>query len=563
MATPVLTINAATKIYVGGTLNISERITGRNTISFRLISSDGSYRPTIFHEIILTLNSIRIFGGIILEHEETGIGSETGVGLEFQISGVDFTALADRMYTEFGFAPVSQTLKLTLIALAPYYSGYGVTLSGSQVDGPVLPALRYDNQLLSDVLTNLCAVATPLVSPAQAVTWEIDYNKVLSAYGVLDSAKNAPFNITTANIIGPVKVRPSKADYANHVIVEYGTGIKDIIDNIGPGNGVITTFALNYPMYGAEFVNVGGTVVDGVIVGGVYETLGHTGSGATWIINVPNQTLTRTSAPGAVSILVPMQVSFPLTVTADGGASAADLIQRKYPYPEVFDKTVAQGLANSLLIQAMAAVQEVEYTTLTAGLHPGQNQTITLPKHGISGAHLITEVTIRDYMESQLTYDVKAIGGTSTIPEGWMSTYQLWMKSGGGSGGLSSAASVITTSVKQSYFLGGNSTLFVQSPSPDWVAADAVRVTIDTALRGSTTGTVRVRLRAAAGNVTARLRNITDSSTAGTGTLVTAPGLTWADQSFSVTLAAGAKVYELQVLPSIANTDVAAVGYFE
>jgi hypothetical protein len=93
------------------------------------------------------------------------------------------------------------------------------------------------------------------------------------------------------------------------------------------------------------------------------------------------------------------------------------------------------------------------------------------------------------------------------------------------------------------------------------VAADAVQVMIDTVSHGSTAGLVRARLRAVAGSVTARLFNVTDNVSAGSSAAVT--NTAWTAVSFAVTFTPGAKTYELQVLPSLANTDVAAVGYLE
>jgi hypothetical protein len=185
-------------------------------------------------------------------------------------------------------------------------------------------------------------------------------------------------------------------------------------------------------------------------------------------------------------------------------------------------------------------------------------QTITLPHRDVSGVHLIIRVRIYDRVETQLWYEVTAVSGSSTLPESWMATYQGWGKGGGAASG--SSVVVMTSGGAQSFFLGGNASLYVQSTVPDWVPADAVRVTIDTAVRGSLTGTVNARLRASAGNVTARLRNITDGTTVGTSSVVSTTA--WTDVSFAVGLTPGSKVYELQVLPSIANTDVAAVGTF-
>src|SRR5262245_52360641 len=64
----------------------------------------------------------------------------------------------------------------------------------------------------------------------------------------------------------------------------------------------------------------------------------------------------------------------------------------------------------------------------------------------------------------------------------------------------------------------------------------------------------------AATSVTVRIRNLTDSSTAATGT--TSTSTTRVDETLSVTLASGAKSYELQVIGGNATNPIFAWGYF-
>jgi hypothetical protein len=108
----------------------------------------------------------------------------------------------------------------------------------------------------------------------------------------------------------------------------------------------------------------------------------------------------------------------------------------------------------------------------------------------------------------------------------------------------------------------------VQSPTPTWVPADGTppgdsgtEYIIDTVLRQSTSGTVRCRVRAAAGSVSARLYDLTAGVAVGTSAPYT--GTAYGTVTFSVTHTAGAHRYQLQLLPSVANSDVNGVGYLE
>ena len=73
-----------------------------------------------------------------------------------------------------------------------------------------------------------------------------------------------------------------------------------------------------------------------------------------------------------------------------------------------------------------------------------------------------------------------------------------------------------------------------------------MRVTLNPDTRPDATVIIVCRLRAllAGVSVTARLRNVTDSTTVGTSSTVTATA--WTDANFSATLTAGTKVYGYQ-----------------
>lgn len=103
------------------------------------------------------------------------------------------------------------------------------------------------------------------------------------------------------------------------------------------------------------------------------------------------------------------------------------------------------------------------------------------------------------------------------------------------------------------YDFGGNTIEWVQSATPTWVSANARQISIDGGLGGGI-HVLTVRIRAASGNVTARLRDITNNVTAGTSGVVAAGG--YGTEIFNITLSAGIAIYEVQLLPSIANTDV-------
>lgn len=544
-----LTINGVEVAYHRGTLVIDEVANQRNTLDVEIISTDSSYRPARGAEIIVVEDGIRIYGGLIDTVPESATGNESLQSTSYPITAIDFKSYAGRRFITEEIPSGSLLAALTVVVT--YLTQYGVTLDGSQVTGPTLPALSYIRRSCQEVLDELSALSNGYI-------WEIDYNKVLRM--VQPGTIPAPFTIVQndTRVIGDFVVRALDSNTANYIILLAGTGSKDVADFIGTADGVEDTFTLHFNPAFFYVVNVGGTLVNGWPIGGVNETIGDPIGTGTWYYDPGARTMQRISPPISGDIYVTMHAQFPVEFVADGSASPGDVIERVYTAESVFDAIVAQALADSYLARDNIQLKEVEYLTLETGLHPSQTQTITDSRRNLSGTHLIRAVRITDEMEIVTLRHVKSVTGT-TLPGSFIETYRQWS----GASVAASAGAVVQTFIRQppSLFLGGSSTLFQQSPTPTWVAADAIRVVINTETRGSSVGLVRVRLRASSGNVTARLQNVTDNITAGTSAVVSSSS--WQDESFNVNFTAGEKTYELQLLPSVANVDVAGVGYLE
>ena len=231
--------------------------------------------------------------------------------------------------------------------------------------------------------------------------------------------------------------------------------------------------------------------------------------------------------------------------------------------PEVFDATVAQALADAYLTQRTATPKMVTYSTLRTGLATGQTQTINLPKRNINNAFIITDVNRSSHGSTDIKSSVTALEGAIYQP-GWRNLYQQWLQP------MTTVTVVPGTAGpgRQAFFLGGSSIEYVDSGSPfDWVPLDGtaadpgMQVSLDTAARGYTGVLVTARLRAAAGTVQCRLRNITDNVTVGVSAVVASA--TWQTVIFSCTLTNGVKLYRAELLGSQDSVDIAGIVYLE
>jgi hypothetical protein len=230
---------------------------------------------------------------------------------------------------------------------------------------------------------------------------------------------------------------------------------------------------------------------------------------------------------------------------------------------EVTDQGSAQQIADSYLAAHQVVPKVARYFTRRPGLRAGQLQSVSFPSRAFVNNALIHEVIARDDRLTELLYEVRVVESGTQVDD-WRRTYERWSGGaaggvtvgGGGGGGGGGGVRWI--------FLGGDMVSSVQSSVPTWTPASPFQVQIDTAQAGSLSAMVTAWVRAASGSVTVRLRNVSDNTIAGTSAVVTPPNWeTWQRVTFAVTLTAGAKLYQVEVLPSLANTDVAAWAYLE
>lgn len=497
-----------------------------------------------------------LFGGQIEEPTEQLFG-ETVDTIETQINARAFNTWRQNVYVNgvIFLGSVKHAMEV-LTDLFNFYN-YDVSLLPSQPDGPTLPDMTLPFVRFDDVFKQIEGYSGYRIN--------ISADKIFSA---LDpTTQIAPFNVEDGNnsYIGNPSIMRSRsaagADYANQVYVVWGgtpATVKriNIVSNTAANPTVITS-----------------ATPHGLFAGCIVSVDGNVGS---------NESINSGDLP--VTVISPTTFSVPKNCTVSGGTGGTfvrtdDLSLPIYAVANNLDEQInvrlrtlvvsdskistqeaAQAAAESILAMRSFAPRMMEYTTLRHGLRPGMTQGVNLPgRNFVNSQCMITDVSISAWENAAVVYRVKLIEG-SIFQGSWQDVYKSW--SGSTTAIASVTGSVSTGGQRALYPLGGSMVEFVQSPTPTWITATAARITIDTAERGSTSATVKIRLRATAGTVQARLYNVSLGVSVGTSIVVSSSSWPdWNTSAFSVALSGGTYDYELQVLPSLANTDVAAWGY--
>lgn len=539
----------------------------------------------------------RIFGGTIMTPDEAGLGGFGLTPITTRIEAVDYNAQAERRYVN--EVLVAGTLKSQLTTLA---ANYGLTLHSAQVDGPTVGALPCDYALLQDVLENR-SVLTGYV-------WEFDEWNLLRMY--LPNTQAAPVNVVDGNgvAIGDIRVKPTRTHYANRVILRFSEAAKAAYAFLKTTGNFANTETVTVGGQTYTFQTVLTNVAGNVLIGASAEASSNNlaaaiilgaGSGTVYaaatIINASveaywqSATLMKARAltagaagnsigcsetgvnaswiteGGGVVAALALGADRSLTnvsIANDAAEQAAHGIwEMVIQSPDTTSQVAADVLSAAYLSVHLPVPKAIAYDTYALGLRPGQTQTVTVANRNINAAHLLVEVNTQHQVGQLVLRSVTTIESLLLqAADRWQDTYKLW------SGGLTgSAASVsggmtIIQVTGAIYGFGGSQTEWQQTTAAGWIAANSVQVRIDSAVRGSLIGTCYVRLRSAAGSVTARLRNMTDGATVGTSSAVTSTS--FVTVSFGVSLTAGAKLYEMQLSPSLADTDCQlGSAYFE
>lgn len=410
----VLTIAGTTKTIQPG-WTISETINGIDTFVCEVVSADGTYRPALDAEVILTESGTTIFGGYVDKPSEHGTGGLGRTPITTRINAVGYRALPVRRVVNTTIA--TGNLKAALTTLVTYLSSYGVTLDAAQANGPTLEALTYEDRRLDTVLDELASVT--------GYVWQIDSSKKLRMFSV--GTLTAPFSVTTANrkAVGDVTVDQSREHYANRVIVRAGAGTQNTSQSFtANGSDISWTTDLSATTDWPIFVLNGSPVPIGPYEPGVGASL--------WAYQWDPDTHTiyqrsgDAAATAGTTLAIFFTAQYPFRVTVDDAVEQAahGIWDAVIEAPDAFTVDSATDIGTGYLAQVKFAPQSVRYETQETGVHPGQTQTVTVSQRNLNASFLVTDVQTRS-VQNQVFRMVTGVSG-SIYPGSWRDVYRQW-----------------------------------------------------------------------------------------------------------------------------------------
>lgn len=377
--------NITNEVDIAGLSIVDERNSTRDTLRFSVTAMPGGFSPQLDAEIIITRDSVRIFGGTIVAYETR---VEAPPVVVFEVECVDFTRQADRkLITErFTGQSVNQIIETLRDTYAPSFTINGVDAA------QVVASISFNRLTLSQCLDKLAKLDNS--------NWYIDYHKDIHFFG--RNAESAPFSLTDTSgnfIFSSLKVRQDLSQLRNVVEVIGGEVPTSPRSTLHAGDGETTEFPTNF-----KFATLPTVLVDGVeqIVGTEY--LDTEGFDCYWSFNEKYVRFDDTAIPpapssGTTNIEITGAPLVPLVAVVPDADSIA--LYGEYEFsletPTITSQSqiIERGLAE---IEAYAnELVEASFDTYEPGLRSGQVLNITSTLHGVSADYVVKQVEFRPY----------------------------------------------------------------------------------------------------------------------------------------------------------------------
>jgi len=359
------------------------------------------FKPALNEEVIVTRDSLRIFGGNIVEVRE----EVQGKLLFFNVLCKDFTFLLDRFLVTRRYESLTADAIIADIVASFVEAGFTTT---NVVADVVVSDMNFNFFYVSDALHKL--------AKAIGFDWYVDYDKDIHFFE--EEQNIAPFNVTELvadeeNFVGDsLRLSENIHQLRNKIIVRGGVLLGNVVANtwIQDASGQTTWFI------GRDHVSIT------VKLNSVVQTLGKEGvddeDATIAVLYNPNSGHIRfKTAPSESDVIDSTSTpEYPLIKQFDDTVSIGDFGIHEFV---IVDKTLKSSAAANLRAKAELKrwgdeVRVGTFTTYKDGLRSGELITVDLPTFGINRRYLINRiVTTARGPESDLRYDVSLLASES------------------------------------------------------------------------------------------------------------------------------------------------------
>lgn len=361
----------------------------RSVLRMVLKDRTGVFRPSVRNEVVVEIDGVRVFGGVLTMVDEGDFGDY--VGNWFNVEAGDWSSLLETIPLNGVAAGVTLKDVLQSIVTAKL-AGRGFSVHPDQAAGPIIGPQGYSFKYITEIFDTLAQLT--------AWPWTVDAFKRIR-FAPADG-RPAPFALLADNdTINSIRVAATIDGYVNVVWLHYGAaGVREISEQWTATAGQ-TDFVVE------EFPNPEGIVTPPavMIVDGVEEAVGETGQPWSW--DSVTGTATRDAGGLALGAIVSTVYSanFPAAIqeidTDEVGIYGEAAIVETAD--DVFDVRQARQVAQGILRERGGLLRRIAITTHRPGLEPGHVVAVDVPERAIDEGCLL--------LSSRMIYDGRKANG--------------------------------------------------------------------------------------------------------------------------------------------------------
>jgi hypothetical protein len=415
---PAFTINGTdktTNVHLASGMDLSYTLGGRalarlKTVDISSNSTATAYSPDVDYTVSVEFGGTTLFAGNVVGKVVDALGPPM-TGIATDIEALDYSAALDQRIINEVYPVAGGWTTKTIIQdlVTTYLATYGITADAGMPTGSALAT-----DLLLDKLTARAALNR--IALLNNWIWRVTPAKVLQAGPIGTFAAAYSLTSSNAKVVGGISWRKQRTQYGNWITVRYG-GERVVLKTFSTtGNGVLTSWPLDY----VPLLNFSGTVVSqGVITEGtnLYYPLFGTVAGVTWSYDAGTNSLTRSPAlPNGTTATWQYATQFPANaaVSDPSEITAHGLYELIVEAPDITTKEEAAALGNALLLRNATLPRAVTIGTFEGMEFPGTVITLTIPERSLSGSWLITGVRVRSVANDRLFYEFTCLEGSTT-----------------------------------------------------------------------------------------------------------------------------------------------------
>lgn len=382
------------------TLLVEDLLTNQvNTCTFAMIDAAGTNKPSAGQEVVVTIDSVVVFGGYITDVVQTQLAPGE---YRYDVNCVDYSDLLRRSLV----VEVYQSqpcLEIITDILTDYVAGVTYTHVAA---GPTINYISFNYKFPFDCVQELADLT--------GYDWYVDSAKDLHFFSIETNA--APYSLTDSASTGQyagLEITVDKTQLRNRVTARGGYELSALYENdVQTAIAGQTVFALKYKPYAPVSIYID-TVAHTLGVDNIDE------SGKDFVLN-QTEKLVKCLDHAALSAgaVVKVAYKYQIPVFAQGDDSdSIDAIKAIeggtgiYEGEPIIDETIKTKAAARARVKAELEMYSNNlvtgtFVTTQAGYRSGQILTVNIPTRAVNAQYLIQSVSMASVAPGLVEYEV-------------------------------------------------------------------------------------------------------------------------------------------------------------